>query len=399
MRRWAALALVGAGSHMGCVERGDVLRHVAEQRDASNGVAAQDVGCGEFHTGAISDGIAYYWGQNDQGQLGTGDNQSSTSPIAIQGFTAWRQLASGAAHSCAIDDVGQVYCWGDNSRGQLGQGDRASRATPTQVTLPQLATALSAKFRHSCALLIDATLYCWGENKEGELGQADQPPPNGDDTAVDGLSPVAIGPGNWRSVDAGDGHTCAISLDGSLWCWGRNSEHELGADTRIQVREPIQVASNGPWLDVAAGQNHTCGVMQDFTLWCWGENSGAATNDGFPLGVAGATQLASPTQVGTATDWTRVRSNTFHSCALNRSAELWCWGRNIEGQLGTSDFDQRDAPARIAPGISVLSVGRFTTCAIDQNGALGCTGTNGEGELGTGDLVRRSTLTTVLLGR
>ena len=399
MRRLTALAFACVGNLMGCVERGDVLRHVGEQQDASNGVAAMDVSCGNSHTGALSDGVAYYWGQNDQGQLGTGNNQSSASPLAIAGFAAWRQLASGAAHSCAIDDVGQVYCWGDNSRGQLGQGDRVSRALPTKVTLTQPATQLSAKFLHSCALLIDATLYCWGANMEGQLGQADQPPPNGDDTAVDGLNPVAVGTGNWRSVDTGDGHTCAISLDGNLWCWGRNSEHELGADTRIQVREPIQVVSNGPWLDVAAGQSHTCGVMQDFTLWCWGENSGASTNDGFPLGVVGATQLANPTQVGTATDWTLVRSNTFHSCALNRSAELWCWGRNTEGQLGTSDVDQRPSPARIASGMSRVSVGRFTTCAIDQNGALGCTGANDAGELGTGDLVRRSSLTTVSLGR
>jgi hypothetical protein len=137
--------------------------------------------------------------------------------------------------------------------------------------------------------------------------------------------------------------------------------------------------------------------MQDFTLWCWGQNSGSITNDGFPLGIAGATQLDTPTQVGTSTDWTSVRSNTFHTCALNRGAELWCWGRGIEGQLGTGDLDFRTEPVRVAGDISVASVGRFTTCAITESGDLRCTGENNDGQLGTGDVNRRSTLTSVKL--
>ena len=395
--RYAAILTGMATCCLGsCVQRGDVLTQVSEKHDASTDITALDVICGDSHTGAISNGVAYFWGANDQGQLGTGDNQSQTIPVAIKGFQAWRQLAAGAVHSCALDDVGQVYCWGSNARGQLGQGDRVSRAVPTKVTLPEPATQISTKFGHSCALLINADLYCWGANSEGQLGQADQPP-SGDDTLVDGLNPLQIGAASWRAVDTGDGHTCAINLDGSLWCWGRNSEHELGADSRIQVREPIQVTSNGLWLGVAAGQNHTCATMQDFTLWCWGQNTGADTNDGFPLGIAGATQVASPTQVGTSADWTLVRSNTFHSCALNRGLELWCWGRNIEGQLGASDFNARSEPAQITTGTSLLSVGRFTTCAISEDGVLGCTGTNNDGELGTGDYERRSSLTTVAL--
>ncbi len=394
MQRVVLAATIGSCCLAGCVQRGDVLTRSGVELDASNAVAAFDVSCGDTHTGAITNGVAYYWGQNDQGQLGTGDNQNQVRPFAIQGFNAWRQLASGAEHSCGLDALGQVYCWGGNPRGQLGQGDRVSRVTPSLVALPEPATQLSAKFAHSCALLINAALYCWGQNDEGQLGQADQSP-SGDSTAVDGLNPVQVGTANWRLVNTGQGHTCAISLDGNLWCWGRNTDHELGADSRIQVREPIQVTPNGPWLNISAGQDYNCGVMQDHTLWCWGQNTGSDTNDGFPLGIAGATLLSNPTQVGSSADWTLVRSNTFHSCALNRTSELWCWGRNIEGQLGTSDIDNRSTPARVASGIAAVSVGRFTTCAIDQTGVVECTGANDEGELGTGDTDRRNALTPV----
>jgi len=261
--------------------------------------------------------------------------------------------------------------------------------------LPQFATQISTKFSHACALLINAALYCWGQNDEGQVGQGDLPP-GGDGTAADALNPVAVGTPNWRSVDTGQGHTCAISLNGGLWCWGRNSEHELGADPRIQVREPLQVATNGIWLTVSDGQNHSCGIMQDFTLWCWGENTGSDTSGG-PLGIVGTSQLSSPTQVGTSADWAIVRTNTFHTCAVNHSMEMWCWGRNAEGQLGTSDVDNRGTPTRVAADIGFVGVGRFTTCAVTRAGVVACTGANDVGQLGTGDTERRNLLTPVPL--
>jgi len=388
-------AMIGSCYLAGCVQRGDVLTRDSDKYDASMATLGTDVSCGDAHAGAIIDGTAYFWGQNDQGQLGLGNTQNQARPLPILGSKAWRQVASGSEHSCGLDTSGQVYCWGDNSRGQLAQNDRDSRLTPFAVPLPQPATQLSTKFNHTCALLINAALYCWGQNDEGQLGQSDQPPA-GDTTANDALNPVRVGTANWRVVDTGQGHTCAISLDGSLFCWGRNSDHELGADSRIQVREPIQVLPAGPWLDVAGGQNHTCGIMQDFTLWCWGANTGTDANGG-PLGHA-ALQLASPTQVGTAADWTRVHTNTFHSCALNQSAEMWCWGRNAEGQLGTSDVDSRTTPVRVASNITAVGTGRFMTCAVNRAGIVACTGANDVGELGTGDTDRRNVLTPVSPG-
>jgi alpha-tubulin suppressor-like RCC1 family protein len=356
---------------------------------------AMDVGCGDAHAGAVVGGTAYFWGQNDQGQLGLGTDGNQIVPALIQGFSAWRQLASGSEHSCGLDAAGRVYCWGGNSRGQLGQGDRTTRRAPALVELPEPATSVATKFNHTCALLVDASLYCWGQNDEGQLGQADQPP-SGDTTALDGLDPMRVGSATWRSVDTGQGHSCAISLDGGLWCWGRNSEHELGADPRNQVREPLQVTTNGPWRNIATGQNHNCGTMQDLTLWCWGNDTGSSTSDG-PLGIPLASQLSEPTQVGAAANWVFVRTNTFHSCAINQDAELWCWGRNIEGQLGTADVDNRSIPTRITSDIASVSVGRFTTCVVEQIGVVACTGANDVGQLGTGDTERRNALTPVPL--
>ena len=393
----ALLAVIVCCASVACVDRGEVLTKLDNQSDAAVAGAAKDVSCGDGHCAAAIGGAVYLWGQNDQGQLGSGDGQNRLSPVLLQGSKSWQHVASGSGHTCALNNSGQVYCWGSNSRGQLGQGDRAARAAPALVTLPQPATQISSKFNHACALLVNAGLYCWGQNDEGQLGQSDVPP-SGDAAAADALSPVPVGSPTWRFTDTGQGHTCAINIDGSLWCWGRNSDHELGDDSRIQVREPLQVMPAGPWLNVAAGQNHTCGVMQDFTLWCWGSNTGSDSNAGFPLGISGVSQVSTPTQVGTATNWSVVRTNTFHTCALDQNANLLCFGRNIEGQLGAADTENRPTPVRVASDVAHASVGRFTTCAIDNAGNIRCAGANDVGQLGTGDTERRDVFTSVSLG-
>jgi alpha-tubulin suppressor-like RCC1 family protein len=395
--RWLPTGLLILLGCFGCHQRGEVLGRAANNPDAGPSTRTSDISIGDRHSCAVTDGVLTCWGNNDLGQLGTGDHQARLLAESVAGDGTFRQVTVGASHSCGLDDLGQVYCWGGNERGQLGQGDRAARDTPSLVALPARATRVSGKFSHTCALLIDATLYCWGQNWEGQLGQADQPP-SGDQAAGDGLRPLPVGIDDWRAVDTGDGHTCAIRIDGSLWCWGRNSDHELGADSRIQVRAPIQVTGDGPWLTVASGQGYSCAVRQDLSLWCWGQNTGSDSGDGFPLGIGAAAEVSAPTRVGSENDWTAVSANTFHSCALNREERLFCWGRNAEGQLGSGDLVALEEPGEVGEGFSVVSAGRFSTCAATDQGEARCTGENANGQLGTGDQQRRDQLTLVRFG-
>lgn len=381
----------------GCVERGEVL---TANRDGTPGAtvnAASMVTVGHRHACAILNDTAYCWGDNTLGQLGYSEPGNHPIPRQLPAKIRFRQLVAAADHSCGLDDIGQIYCWGGNDRGQIGLGDRVSRTTPSLVTLPGNATHIAANFYHTCALLLDGTLHCWGQNKEGELGLGDQPPADNDATQVDGLTPIQVTAERWRAVDTGDGHTCAIRLDGTLWCWGRNSEHELGDDPRIQVRAPIQVSDVGPWLSIAAGQHHSCGIKQDRSLWCWGLNTGSGNAEGFPLGIADAAELSAPTRVGTDADWVGFGTKTFHSCGIRRALELFCWGRNTEGQLGMSDLAARPIPVQVGAEYAAIATGLFSTCAISRKGEVQCAGANDHGELGTGDFGRRSELTPIVL--
>jgi len=367
-----------------CIERGDVLGP-AEQPPTT---IASDIAVADAHACGIRNGALTCWGHNHRGQLGLGDTTDRTRPSPIPLDANWHSVMTGIDSTCALTQDGAVWCWGANNRGQLAQGDRTARNTPTRVTLPTRASQIAGHFEHHCALLIDARLYCWGANFEGQLAQNDPFPGDNNMTAADALAPVVI-EGQWRAVSTGDGHTCGIKLDGTLWCWGRNTDHQVSPSDNIQIREPIQQGTGSNWLQVAVGVGHSCALTTDQTLYCWGSNF-----DGGPLGIPGAETVSEPTRVGDRADFVRVAANCFHTCALTSGGALYCWGRGVEGQLGLGDNKERAAPTLVKEsGVSAVGVGRFGTCIALSGGELACAGKNDFGELGTGDMERRGVFT------
>lgn len=403
----------------GCVERGDVLGPLSDAGVESAGsggdTAMNDGGTGGVVPGAGSGGTGgmvvtpaavvsavslgishvaaasasrlFTWGANEAGELGHGDTVERHVPAELTSELRIATLAAGNDFTCALDELGAVYCFGANDRGQLGQGDRTERQAPVHVALPVAARSITSDFAHVCALLADARLFCWGRNQEGELGQDDRVPAQGDDLARDALEPVEVPGGDFAYADAGDGHTCAIRLDGSLWCWGRNTDHQLGQGDEPQVRHPIQVGTDLDWLRVDSGQQHSVALKRDHSLWVWGLNEASGTGEGFPLGMDVA-EVATPTRLGAASDWVTISTRVFHTCAVNRANELWCWGRNTEGQLGTGDITLRKEPALVATGVADVDVSWFNTCALLRSGGIACTGKNEHGEVGDGTTER-----------
>jgi hypothetical protein len=105
-----------------------------------------------------------------------------------------------------------------------------------------------------------------------------------------------------------------------------------------------------------------------------------------------------------------VSLDTFHACGVDADNRLYCWGRNIEGQLGTGDNDDRLVPTPIdviasvtasATGVRQVVVGRFSSCAVTTGDRIYCTGENNAGQLGLGlrlsdaDAARRNAFTEV----
>ncbi|HEX3595987.1 MAG TPA: hypothetical protein VHU80_12835 [Polyangiaceae bacterium] len=336
-------------------------------------------------TCAIAAGSVYCWGLLP-------DGTTTSLPKRIPGAAAgvFQHVSGGATAHCATRTSGIVFCWGTNDRGELGQGDRTPRATPTRVSLPGATGLVSAKFAVFCTRLDDGRLECWGQNDEGQMGQSDVGMPQ------DALTPIAVeSASDWVDVSSGQGHVCGVRAPGMLYCWGRNTDGELGqgSGASIQLRTPTRVEDAQDWTSVVAGQGHTCG-LRGGRLYCFGNGA-----DG-QLGITPRANQSSPVQIGDGTDWRSVSTDTFHGCGIRGTGTLWCWGRNAEGQLGTGDVSDRDTPAQIGSesNWAEVSVGRFHTCARRSDGTAWCTGANDDGQLGTSDTDRRNVFTEVVWG-
>ena len=75
-----------------------------------------DVAGGDDHGCALAEsGSVYCWGQNTNGQLGTGNTNDSLIPALVLGANRYVEIDAGGQHTCAIDDVGAVWCWGEGN--------------------------------------------------------------------------------------------------------------------------------------------------------------------------------------------------------------------------------------------------------------------------------------------
>jgi len=196
---------------------------------------------GGYHTCALkASGSMWCWGANTYGQLGLGDTDSRDVPTELAG--TWSNLTPGTdgEHTCAIQAEqirtrGTLWCWGNNDEGQLGTGDRIYRDVPTQVGHSDKWYALGAGFRHTCATVRAGhgaqLLYCWGDNRFGQLGIG---------TRDRQKTPARVDGTPWVSPAGGYGHTCAITLD-KLYCWGSNADGQLGVGDTYDRLDPTQV--------------------------------------------------------------------------------------------------------------------------------------------------------------
>jgi alpha-tubulin suppressor-like RCC1 family protein len=382
----ARLAMAFATLAAGCGFDSFVISQAGgDPGDAAGVFAGQLFGC------ALAAGRGWCFGANVDGGLGSGDADTHIAPVALAADFGWDALAAGENHACGLQHgSGAVFCWGYNAAGQLGVGDLDARTAPVRVPLPAPARSVAAGYNHTCAIAADQSLWCWGDNTEGELGQVDAP------GAPDASSPVHVGSAaDWLAVAGAQGHTCAIEAPGTMWCWGRNTKSETGTNPSLeQVRGPAQVGAFTDWVSLDIGQGTSCGIRADGSLWCWGDNT-----FGQQAIAPESAPVAAPRQVGGDTDWAQVSVDAFSGCAVKTDQSLFCWGRNAEGQLGVGDTRDRYQPTAVATDTAwgAASVGRFHACAATADGAAYCMGENSSGQLGVGDTRRRNVPTPVAI--
>jgi alpha-tubulin suppressor-like RCC1 family protein len=268
---------------------------------------------GNAHTCGVTDtGAAYCWGLNYFGQLGNPTNSGvlgvgNPTPLAVSGGQTFVAIAAGADHTCALTPLGAAWCWGDNTYLALGNpsisGTVQINPTPTAVAGGLTFAALTAGNGTTCGLTDAGAAYCWGTNSSGQLGTAA-------DLGVARASPEAVSGGlQFTEIRAGGVQTCGLTSGGVGYCWGSNLFGELGTTTNAGVMPsnnptPEAVGGGLTFATLATGVQHTCGVTVAGAAYCWGENSegqlGNTTNIGTfeanptPGAVLGGITFAAP---------------------------------------------------------------------------------------------------------
>jgi len=206
-------------------------------------------------------------------------------------------LASGAGGHALFDSNGKVYGCGVNTYGDLGNGTTTDSPTPTAVLNLSFGSvqALVSSWQGSGALMSNGWYFDWGFNGAGQLG-------NGSTT--NSTVPVlvslhaAVTQVSQGGSDGKNGQTVALLSDGSVWSWGNGRWGQLGDGSSKSSSSPVQVATRKgvTFSAVASGGSTSYAIDDNGNLWAWGQN-----NDG-QLGTGGTTPTSVPVSVGVSLD-------------------------------------------------------------------------------------------------
>ena len=355
------------------------------------------VAAGTYHSCAVSvsTGAVECWGAGETVGICNSATSSYECGQSIPPAGSFDSVSGGFMHTCGLKTDGMVECWGDNTAGQ---------SSPPGVTFVQL----SAGVLHTCGIESSGAIACWGYNAT-------------DQTNAPG--------GSFTSLSAGGYHTCAIDSGGYLQCWGsgtsaNNCDLSTGGFDCGQSAPPA--GSN--YVRVSAGDFHTCALTDEGSVECWGDasfgqlepwclddedcdglvsaedcddtdpSSSAVADDGDCDGVFTADDCddgdSSSTVVaddadcdgvlttvdcddtdparGLCTGELVVSAGAYHTCAIDSSAGIQCWGDDIDSQVSNS-------PGGI--GFYVLDAGGYHTCGLTYAGELSCWGDDTQGQI------------------
>jgi len=187
------------------------------------------VSVGDEHSAALKDdGSVWEFGGNANGQLGDGTTTDSWMPVQAR-ITSVKTIAGGDEHICGSKNDGTIWCWGYGVA--LGLAGGMDQTTPQRTLTAESVWAGGSAF-HACAVQGEA-LMCWGQNDKGQIGTGAIDPDN-----ATLFTPVAALLATVERAAGATGDTCAVTVDGELWCWGANDRGQLAQGA---IGEPMAV--------------------------------------------------------------------------------------------------------------------------------------------------------------
>lgn len=314
-------------------------------------------------------------------------------------------ISSGHSHTCKVSSQGKIICWGSNEFGKLGTDQNLNSSENTSFPyMPFVPVnpfgsednfiSVSAGNNHTCGLTDNGIIKCWGSNSDGQLGIASSVSTSSSPEQIKNAS-GSIDNIRYIQVSSGGNHTCALTSDRLVRCWGRNSEGQLGNGLIINSNYPVDVLGVSGVSMISSGEKHSCSVGFSGIVKCWGINDkgqlgvSPGSSISFTPPGSGSTSYYSPVPVSVLglTGVKSISAGTKHSCSLLIDGSIKCWGDNSMGQLGNGEISGGGFSAvqvSLISGAISLDAGAFHNCAITSSNGVKCWGENSAGQLGNG---------------
>ena len=373
-------------------------------------------------------GEIFTWGSGVLGNHGQGlgfGNPNTSNPSSVLGNRSYTGMGLGSNHMLAIRSNGDVYAWGNNSDGQLGTGNLTPHDSPIQtLALPENKKAMHPGTEWMCPGCNKQGLICGGDEYSLFIGEdrrvygmgrnsSSRGGALGDGTYIDKSSPVSVWNGGANNgfkigeIACGSSSSYGISWSpleddselpdwgnrprgawmehGRLWATGQNSWGQLGDGTTTSRNSPVEVIGGPLGIDqfqanrVSGGFGHACAASIGRSggwPYCWGLNTSGQ------LGDDTITNKSSPVSVGPIGIPGTFGVKDFscganHTCALNvEDGSAWCWGKGTSGQIGDGTITNKSTPTSVLGNRSYISIGGSgnSTCGMMENGDIYCWG-------------------------
>jgi alpha-tubulin suppressor-like RCC1 family protein len=286
--------------------------------------------------------------------------------------------APAPSHAEAPPPLVDVFTWGLARSGQLGD-------VPPNTTVPwpihevKRWVMVASSAEHTLALTADGEVWAWGKNSDGQLG---------DGTRTDSVLPVKVPLVGVTQIAAGTAHSLAYrASDGALFAWGSNARGQLARPSDVASSAvPVAVIVPGALTAIATGSDHNLVLSAAGAVYAWGPN------DYGQLGLGDFVERRTPVQVPLPEVATAVAAGGSHSLAVLASrGEVYGWGWNVFGQLGRGVQgtppvgEPVAAPALGITDAVAVSVGDLHSLALTRDGHVFAWGYNTEGQVGNGD--------------
>ena len=243
------------------------------------------------------------------------------------------------------------------------------------VNVPE---AVAAGAYHSLTLRKTGAVHAWGQNQYGQLGTGSM-----ESTPVTSPTPVTRLPAV-KAIAGGIGHSLALDLDGQVWAWGLNASGQVGlGSTGGSVPSPAKVVGLTGIQHIAAGGNYSLALGADGQVWAWGQNTAGQVGTG-----STSVSVPSPVRVVGLPTIRAIAAGLNHALALDTSGGVWAWGQNTSAQVGTGASSTAvlvPTPVANLPRARAIAAGAGHSLVIEEGfGNVWAWGLNNFGQVGSG---------------